>query len=138
VMDAAVRSFPPVKPKCLRWSWPFFTVAEELDPDLLLETTRKKKPVDSQDAPNETASSKREKADDAKFLAKLDTMDPDRLGVAKSQLKAMLGFNTDRMLRVETRLIRQGIIEYIPNFTVSTPNGGRKEAVGLRRVERRD
>ncbi|MFN4260878.1 MAG: AAA family ATPase [Gemmataceae bacterium] len=43
VLDAAVRSWPPIEPKCLRWSWPVWTVEESLDPaDLKSEKPRRK------------------------------------------------------------------------------------------------
>lgn len=35
VLDAAVRSFSPIKPVCLRWDWPLWQVAEDLDPTAL-------------------------------------------------------------------------------------------------------
>jgi hypothetical protein len=47
VLDAAVRSWPPIEPRCLRWSWPVWTVEQSLDPaDLKSEKPRRKpKPV---------------------------------------------------------------------------------------------
>jgi hypothetical protein len=43
VLDAAVRSWPPIEPKCLRWSWPVWTVEKSLDPaDLKSEKPRRK------------------------------------------------------------------------------------------------
>jgi hypothetical protein len=35
VQDAAVRSFPPVQPRCLRWTFPIWEPADDLDPALL-------------------------------------------------------------------------------------------------------
>ncbi len=35
VLDAAVRSWPPVEPTCLRWEFPVWTVDEALDPSSL-------------------------------------------------------------------------------------------------------
>jgi hypothetical protein len=35
VLDAACRSFPPIEPLVLRWSYPVWTVAEDLDPTQL-------------------------------------------------------------------------------------------------------
>jgi hypothetical protein len=43
VLDAAVRSFPPVSPRCLRWKWPSFIPAEELDPADLRQTGRSRR-----------------------------------------------------------------------------------------------
>jgi len=43
VLDAAVRSWPPIEPKCLRWSFPVWTVEDALDPaDLKSEKPRRK------------------------------------------------------------------------------------------------
>lgn len=40
VLEAAVRSFPPVEPRCLRWEFPLWLPAEEFDPaDLKQEST---------------------------------------------------------------------------------------------------
>jgi hypothetical protein len=45
VLDAAVRSWPPVKPICLRWDFPTWTPAADLDPaDLRSERPRRRKP----------------------------------------------------------------------------------------------
>ena len=35
VLDAAVRSWPPVSPRCLRWAFPVWTPDDSLDPTLL-------------------------------------------------------------------------------------------------------
>lgn len=35
VMEAAVRSWPPMPPRCLRWAWPVWTPADDLDPAML-------------------------------------------------------------------------------------------------------
>jgi hypothetical protein len=35
VLDAAVRSWPPIKPRCLRWTFPVFAPADDLDPTRL-------------------------------------------------------------------------------------------------------
>jgi hypothetical protein len=43
VLDVAVRSFPPVAPRCLRWSFPVWTPAPDLDPTAL-RTGRPRKP----------------------------------------------------------------------------------------------
>ncbi|HPD17798.1 MAG TPA: AAA family ATPase [Planctomycetota bacterium] len=35
VMEAAVRSWPPLPPRCLRWAWPVWMPADDLDPAAL-------------------------------------------------------------------------------------------------------
>ena len=47
VLDAAVRSWPPVDPLCLRWQFPTWTPAPELDPTALRKpASRRRKPED--------------------------------------------------------------------------------------------
>ncbi len=43
VLDAAVRSWPPILPRCLRWTFPVWTLDDALDPaDLRSEKPRRK------------------------------------------------------------------------------------------------
>ena len=62
VLEAAVRSWPPVVPRCLRWSFPVWTLVDDLDPMLLRsEKSRRrdassKRVVKSTDAAWTTAS----------------------------------------------------------------------------------
>jgi len=43
VLDAAVRSWPPCQPRCLRWSYPVWSSADDLDPLQLKIDSGKKK-----------------------------------------------------------------------------------------------
>jgi len=43
VLDAAVRSWAPIEPTCLRWSFPVWTVDDDLDPDDLKTARASKK-----------------------------------------------------------------------------------------------
>jgi hypothetical protein len=54
VLEAAVRSWPPVLPRCLRWAFPVWLPADDLDPTLLRseKPKRKEKPV-TEDEPQE-------------------------------------------------------------------------------------
>jgi AAA domain len=51
VVDAAVRSFPPIEPFCLRWHFPIWTLAGDLDPENLRKDKPRKKaePVDARE-----------------------------------------------------------------------------------------
>jgi len=42
VLDAAVRSWPPVPPRCLRWAFPVWMPADDLDPEALRKEGGKK------------------------------------------------------------------------------------------------
>lgn len=44
VLDAAVRSWPPVRSRCLRWDFPVWHSADELDPALLRPERPRRKP----------------------------------------------------------------------------------------------
>jgi hypothetical protein len=51
VLEAAVRSWPPVMPRCLRWAFPVWLPADDLDPALLRsEQTKRKRVADQQPA----------------------------------------------------------------------------------------
>jgi len=53
VLDAAVRSWAPIEPTCLRWSFPVWTVDDCLDPSALKpeRPTKRKEPKDEEPAP---------------------------------------------------------------------------------------
>jgi hypothetical protein len=52
VLDAAVRSFAPVKPTCLRWIYPRWVPAQDLDPaDLKIENPRRRPKTQDQPTP---------------------------------------------------------------------------------------
>ena len=53
VMDAAVRSWAPLDPLCLRWRFPLWTPAPELDPSLLRKDNRRKRQEKRQQPPRE-------------------------------------------------------------------------------------
>jgi hypothetical protein len=46
VLDAAVRSWPPVSPMCLRWEYPIWRPAPDLDPTQLRKPNRRKPQAD--------------------------------------------------------------------------------------------
>lgn len=53
VLDAAVRSWPPIEPRCLRFAFPTFMPADELDPlDLKPERPRRKKQREAPETPS--------------------------------------------------------------------------------------
>lgn len=44
VLDAAVRSWPPIEPRCLRWTFPVWTPDDALDPEALKSEKPRRKP----------------------------------------------------------------------------------------------
>ena len=50
VLDAAVRSWPPIEPMCLRWTFPVWTPAPDLDPAALRSEKPKRRKRDEPDA----------------------------------------------------------------------------------------
>ncbi len=54
VLEAAVRSWPPVKPMCLRWNFPVWTRDDSLDPaDLRLDWPKRRKKAKKESEPAE-------------------------------------------------------------------------------------
>ena len=74
VLDAAVRSFPPVRPRCLRWKWPSFTPAEGLDPTKLRKPRGGRQP--SADKPSKPAAPPKATWDAKKFAETFGKSDP--------------------------------------------------------------
>jgi hypothetical protein len=60
VLDAAVRSWPPIEPRCFRFAFPTFMPAEDLDPlDLKPERPRRKKQREATVTPSATQPDRR-------------------------------------------------------------------------------
>jgi hypothetical protein len=55
VLDAAVRSWEPVDARCLRWSFPIWAPAPDLDPTALRTTGNRSKPKRNVDEPEKPA-----------------------------------------------------------------------------------
>jgi hypothetical protein len=54
VLEAAVRSWPPVMPRCLRWTFPVWTPADDLDPTLLrIERPRRARKAEEEEPQEE-------------------------------------------------------------------------------------
>ena len=134
VLDGVVRSFPPLAPKCLRWEFPFFTLAEGLDPADLAATTRKAKPKADSDAESArvAARTKKDRDDETKLLVALDKEDPDKNGVNYTRLRALAGLGTDSMTRAVQRLIDDSIIEEI-EIEITAGKGAKRTSRGIRR-----
>jgi hypothetical protein len=104
VMEAAVRSWAPLKPVCLRWEFPIWKVAEDLDPTLLKQERprRQRKEETPQDAtppaPEWTA---------ARFVDQFITDDPQD----KAVILARATTGTDLSQRKADNLLRMAEYE---------------------------
>jgi len=99
VVDAAVRSWPPILPRCLRWAFPVWTLDDALDPEALRSEKPRRKP---KPAPEPAALAKPAKPawDAEKFAAAFVTADPavtlaiiaraTKAGVPEGQAKKLL------------------------------------------------
>ena len=74
VLDAGPRSWPPVEPICLRFTWPVWTHAPELDPTAL-KPDRPRRPKQEKAVESETAPPK-VSYDAAGFVTAFLTMEP--------------------------------------------------------------
>ena len=104
VLDAAVRSWAPVEPICLRWEWPCWKLAPELDPAQLHTGKPERKaatPAQALDNP-----SKFEKACEDAWRLLLKTGP-----TTKSQWKAKAGMSGERINTAIEVLIERGQIE---------------------------
>ncbi len=97
-MDAAVRSFPPVDPLAIRWDFPLWGSAEDVDPTAL--RGRKTDGQSKQEARD------REGKDD--ILTALENGPTTR-----KQLRAALGMGFDRVNKLVHQLIKDEEAELI-------------------------
>lgn len=117
VLEAALRSFPPIEPLCLRWSYPFFEPAKDLDPAKLKESTSKATVGDNAQA----------------VLQRLDAIDPQRRGVTVQDVMGALGWGRDRVNNAVAKLVEDNLLERVP-IDRTTGNGVRKTYEGYRRA----
>jgi hypothetical protein len=117
VLEAVTRSFAPVEPLCLRWDFPLFTVARDLDPSKLKQPNAKSNPDD----------------DDTSLLIALDSIDPRRRGATVKALQGVLRWGRERVVRTLDRLLKEEILERIP-VEVIIGNGAKTTYPGYRRM----
>ena len=102
VMDAVVRSFPPPEPICLRWQFPVWTIADDLDPTALKRpTSRRPKPAKDDAEPVEAKTAWTAERFAITFL----TQEPRQKNAILAQ--AELAGMTSRMARQFLALIEQ-------------------------------
>ena len=119
VLEAAVRSWAPLKPRCLRWEFPVWQPADDLNPDLLQRPAEKKKDAKA-------------KEDDGALLAALDRLDPNREGCGQKELREALSWNQYRLNTAIQRLCADGILETF-DLKYTSGKGRESEKPGVRR-----
>lgn len=95
VVDAAVRSFAPIEPFALRWQWPLWIPADDVDPELL--KGRKTKAQETQD--------------DANVEADGLVLDACTTWQSMSQIHKATGMGVPRCTKAVRRLMKAGFLE---------------------------
>jgi hypothetical protein len=133
VLEAAVRSWPPVKPLCLAWEFPLWKPAPEFDPSQLKGGLR----------PRTRAEKERErtaqaKADDADVLVTLDRL-TERKGQTPSRNSVLeeTPISKPRATRAVGRLLDDGVVEELEIVVATGRNlKATKNVPGFRRKTR--
>ena len=106
VLDAAVRSFAPLKPFCLRWEFPIWTEASELDPNALKAEKSRRHKADADAA----AEQKKQRLDELKVkLIRAYKLFPD--GDTANKLKEAAGMNQSVFNVVNSDLLLTGLVK---------------------------
>jgi hypothetical protein len=119
VLEAALRSFPPVEPLTLRWKFPLWTPAEELNPDNLRN-------------PRQVAQDRQKAGSEMKVLAAIAELDPAAAGVAISHVAKQAGIKFETVDAAVGRLALKGLANRCT--VVVLKRGRRNEAQGVRLV----
>jgi hypothetical protein len=124
VLDAACRSWPPIAPRCLRWSFPLWSIAEDCDPTELKEAAKGKPTA----AEKEKA---KEAAEEARVLDALDALTKDGIPSQK-QIRESAGLNSTQMATTVFRLKQRGIVMDAPTNVPAGKGGkGQRPVAGL-------
>jgi hypothetical protein len=124
VLEAALRSFPPLEPICVRWEHPIWKLDIGLDP-----TKLKRAPADQRHD--------RQRADsDVRLLDALERLDPNRRGVSIAAAATEAGMGKETADRAVARLALSGMVQRRP-VDVPAGKGATKKGVdGVRRIIR--
>ena len=106
VVEAAVRSFAPMEPFCLRWNFPVWTPADDLDPKELRQERPRKKPQEDVGPSTEESRDQKERAARLKVLEAYEVT-PD--GNTESKLSAAAGMNSRTFAPIQADLLRNGL-----------------------------
>ncbi len=112
VVDAAVRSWKPLDPFCMRWEFPIWTVDEFLNPaDIRKDKPRRESTSGTADKSDyDDIRQEREQADRAKLL---EACRKYPSGETKSKLRDETKFNSSKFDRVSKELIELGQLEKV-------------------------
>ncbi len=124
VLEAAVRSWPPVPPRCLRWTFPVWTPAADLDPAQLKGERSKRKTESGPDIPPEVQV--------RDFVSRFVREEPQtRAAILRAATTAgHSGRQAQRLLRWaedDGRIFRWGGGHYHPSLYAMVPKPGCKE-----------
>jgi hypothetical protein len=98
VLDAAVRSWPPVDPVCLRWEYPIWHPAPELDPTALRRPGRQRKRVEDTEPSAPAPDPWTPERFAAEFIA--DTPREKQTIIARASLREISSRMADSCIRI--------------------------------------
>ena len=105
VLDAAVRSWPPIAPVCLSWNFPVWQPTPDLDPaDLRTERSRKKRKDEAPEEPAEPAW------DVDRFVEAFITDEPRTKAEIRSSAKEQAGLSVRRSDDLLATAEAQGLV----------------------------
>src|SRR5262249_13548999 len=124
VLEVALRSFAPVEPICLRWEFPVWVPANDLNPQQLLRLGERQR---------QDRKAAKARDDETALLRKLDEKDPGKQGYGIRKLRLALEWtDKDRIDAVVARLVDAGFLEYTV-VAYRKGNGAEGECEGVRR-----
>lgn len=108
VLDAAVRSWPPVDPTCLRWSFPVWTVDDGLDPAALKpERPTKRKEPKADEPPKEPEWTAE------RFVEAFIGIEPVTITALREQAAGMPGLSWRRVAEIVGEAERLGLVRRV-------------------------
>ena len=106
VVDAAVRSWAPIDPFCMRWEFPLWTVADGLDTKALRKDKPRSVTTVDKTAQEDARQAKEQAARDKLLQAYKDATNGD----TASTLAAAAGMNTRVFGPIQAELLRSGLV----------------------------
>jgi hypothetical protein len=107
VLEAALRSFPPLEPVCLRWEFPIWKPAEGLDPTRLADKV-------AREEAKAAARQRQDDSDDGKLLEAITKIHGRGQPATLKQARTEAALSHDRATRAARRLVERFCIEEYP------------------------